>query len=142
MSSGIRSRHHGVEDLLSHLSLVLVLGVVGRDEDLFHRHRAVTLVTDHHLRLAIGTEILELASLAHLGETLGHPVCELDGQGHQLGGLIDGEAEHQPLVAGPELAIDPIGDVRALLLYPVLDLELTGKTLDRSRRSRCVERCR
>ncbi len=123
---GDHRSHYRVEDLLAHLSLVLVLGMVSGDEDLFHGHGAVTLVSDHHLGLAIGAEILQLARLAHLGETLGHPVSQLNGQGHQLRGLIDRKSEHEPLVTGAELAIYTVGDVRALLLDTVLDLQLAG----------------
>ncbi len=100
--------------------------MMGRDQDLLHRHRAVALIAHHHLGLAIGAEILQLPGLAHLREPLGHPVGQLDGQWHQLGGLVDGEAEHETLVTGAELAIHAVGDVGALLLDAVLNLQLTG----------------
>jgi hypothetical protein len=38
--------------------------------------------------------------LARLGKALREPVRQLDGHGHQLFGLVAGEAEHQALVAG------------------------------------------
>jgi hypothetical protein len=50
-------------------------------------------------------------------------MSELDGKGHQLLGLIDGETEHQTLVAGAQVAVDTGRDVGALLMDPVLDFE-------------------
>ena len=70
------------------------------------------LVLDGDLGLAIGSQVVELVALAHLGEPARHAMRQRDGQGHQLGRLTAGEAEHHALVAGAELfAVDAHGDV-------------------------------
>ena len=65
--------------------------------------RHAVLVLDRHLGLAIGTEIGQLAGLAHLGEATRHAVGQGDRQRHELGRLAAGKSEHHPLVAGAEL---------------------------------------
>jgi hypothetical protein len=52
---------------------------------------------------------------ADVGLLLDELVGELDGQGHELGGIAAGEAEHHALVARA-LAVDAHGDVGGLLV--------------------------
>jgi hypothetical protein len=59
--------HDDVEDFLGHLRLLFVRGVVSGDQHLLHRNRAGSLVSDHHLGLPIGTQVVELPGPPHLG---------------------------------------------------------------------------
>ncbi len=61
---------------------------------------AVVVIFHRDLRLAVGTEIVDKALLAHVGELLGHLVREGNRQRHQLGCLVAGVAEHHALIAG------------------------------------------
>ena len=79
--------------------------VLGGHDDRPNALRNAMLVLDGHLGLAVGAEERQLARLADLGEAAGHPVGEGDREGHELGRLAAGEAEHHPLVAGAELVV-------------------------------------
>ena len=61
---------------------------------------AVFVILHGDLGLAVGTQIGQQTLLAHVGQALGHLVCKGDGQGHQLGRLVAGVAEHHALIAG------------------------------------------
>ena len=88
----------------------------------------VLVILHGDLGLAVGTEVVHGAVLAHLGEAAGHFVGQGDGQGHELRGLVAGVAEHHALVTGAvvQLAValllglqgfvHPQGDVGALLV--------------------------
>ena len=84
--------------------------VLGGEHDGVELDRAVTVIGDGDLRLAVGAQVGELVVLAHPGEALGEPVREVDGQRHELGRVVAGVAEHQALVA------------RALLVEQVVDV--------------------
>ena len=71
------------------------------------RFGRVALVVDGDLGLAVGPEVRQHAGLADLGEPLGQPVGQPDRQRHEVGGLVDGVAEHHPLVAGA-LAVEQV----------------------------------
>ncbi len=73
--------------------------MLGREDDGLDRLRDEAFVPHSHLGLAVGAEVVEGAVLAHRGEALGETVCEPDRQGHVLGGLGRGVAEHNALVA-------------------------------------------
>ena len=62
----------------------------------------VHLVADGHLRLAVRPQIRQRAILAHRGQTSTHLVRQHDRHRHILRRLIAGEAEHHPLIAGPD----------------------------------------
>ena len=81
------------------------LGVVlGREHDGVDAHRAVVrVVLDRDLGLAVGTQVVERAVLAHLGQSLGEPLGDRDRERHELRGVVAGVAEHQALVAGAAL---------------------------------------
>src|SRR5206468_11554126 len=55
------------------------------------------------LALAVGAEPGDRAVLAQLGDPVDDPVRQRDRHRHQLGGLVRGVAEHQPLVAGADV---------------------------------------
>src|SRR4028118_739987 len=77
--------------------------VLGAYQHLLDAHGGVALVAHRHLALAVGPQVVELAHLAHLREAAGEGVGERYWQGHQLGRLLAGVAEHHALVAGPYL---------------------------------------
>ena len=102
--------------------------VLRREHDGVEADGPHAVVLDGDLGLAVGAQVGHLTGLAHRREPLGEPVREVDRQRHQLGGVLAGVAEHQPLVAGPLLVervdaaraaldrgVDSLGDVRALL---------------------------
>jgi len=92
--------------------------VLGRHDDRRHPGRQAVPVLDGDLGLAVGPQPGKLARLAGLGQAAGHAVGQGDRERHQLRRLAAGEAEHHPLVAGPQLCrVDPPGDVRRLLLH-------------------------
>ena len=89
--------------------------MLGRDDHRVHPDGAVAVVLHRHLALAVGAQIVHLAALAHLGQPAGQLVGQADGQGHQLGGLVAGVAEHHALVArAADLVVGAEGDVGAL----------------------------
>ena len=104
--------------------------MLGGDDDGVHAHGAAVLVVfDSDLRFAVGAQIVHKAGLAHLGQAHGELVRKGDGQGHKLGRLVAGVAEHHALVAravlklavlaglGLKRAVNAHGDVAGLLVY-------------------------
>ena len=104
-------------------------GMLGRDEHRVNRHRLAVLVDHAHLSLAVGAEVAQLSVAPNLSQPLREPVAQPNRQGHQVGGLVAGEPEHHPLVAGTltiehiftagplaqlESLVDTLGDVGAL----------------------------
>mmetsp|Transcript_20976 Transcript_20976/g.66462 ORF Transcript_20976/g.66462 Transcript_20976/m.66462 type:complete len:461 (+) Transcript_20976:322-1704(+) len=121
----------GLDHVLVEVGGDLVVGdilvVLGGDEDSVHAlgdHGAVlVLVLDGNLGLAVGAEPGADAVLADLGQLVADLGGEHVGEGHELGGLIGGVAEHDALVAGANLlellgahAVDALADVGGLLL--------------------------
>ena len=124
---------HRADHVLSHVGLEQaverdVLGVLAGHDHGVERDRPVALVGDGDLGLAVGAQVGQLAALPDRREPLGEAVREEDRQGHQLGGVVAGVAEHQALVPGALLVervdgpraaleggVDALGDVRALL---------------------------
>ena len=99
----------------------------GRDLD-----GPIVLIADRHLGLAVGAQIREGAILAHGGQALGQALGEVDGHGHEDGGLVARIAEHHALVAradarglvlagARERTVDALGDIGALLVDHVDD---------------------
>ena len=89
--------------------------MLGGDHHRVHTDGAVALVLHRHLALAVGAQVIQQAALAHLGQAAGQLVGQADGQGHPLGGLVAGIAEHHALVAGAaHLVVGAQGDVGAL----------------------------
>ncbi|GAA2990731.1 hypothetical protein GCM10020227_69480 [Streptomyces flavovirens] len=102
--------------------------VLRGDDDRVQAERLVAVVLDGDLGLAVGPQVGDGAVLADLGEAAREPVRQVDRQRHQLGRLVAGVAEHQPLVAGTLLVelvlvaldallvggVDALRDVRGL----------------------------
>ena len=108
---------HGQRDLADKILADLLKRdlrrVLGGDDDRVDAHRAVVLVVLHSdLGLAVRTEIVERAVLAHLGQTARHFMRERDGQRHKLARFVAGVAEHHALVSG---AVGEIVALAALL---------------------------
>ena len=110
-------------------------GVLGRDDDVGDADRLVVLVDHRDLRLGVGTQPRHGAALADAGQLAAEAVREHDRRRHQLGGLVAGVAEHQPLVAGALLGgllagglagVDALGDVGRLLGHQQVDEHLVG----------------
>ncbi len=119
----------GLDDVLHDVLVNLLVGdvglVLGGDDDGVDAdgdHAAVLLlVLDGDLGLTIGAQPLEGSILANVGETLAEAGGEEVGEGHELGGLIGGVAEHDALVTSADLLdalveVDALGDIGALLL--------------------------
>ena len=87
---------HVLADLLKR-RLRRVLG--GEDDRVDADGLAALVVLDRHLRLAVGTEIVDKALLAHVGQLLCHLMGKGDRERHELRGLGAGVAEHHALVA-------------------------------------------
>ena len=105
----------------SRISLVADLrGVLRGDDHRVDADRPVAVELDGHLALAVGPEPGDFARLAGSGEPVEDAMGQGDRQGHQFGRVVAGVAEHQALVAGPDLLarclvlVHALGDVRAL----------------------------
>lgn len=118
-----------LDDVLHDVLVNLLVGdvglVLGGDDDGVDAdgdHAAVLLlVLDGDLGLTIGAQPLEGSILANVGKTLAEAGGEEVGEGHELGGLIGGVAEHDALVTSADLLdalveVDALGDIGALLL--------------------------
>ena len=90
----------------------------------------VLVILDGDLTLRVGAQVGERAALAlpshllglaaNLGELYEQAVREVEREGHVVGGLVAGIAEHHALIAGTLtlglLALDTAVDVGALLV--------------------------
>ena len=90
--------------------------MLGGDDDGLGALGDAERVLDRDLRLAVGAQVGEGAVLAQTGEAQAEVVGEVDGQRHQLFGLVAGEAEHDALVAGALVLADGGVDLLRLLL--------------------------
>src|SRR5438046_112937 len=97
---------HAPDHLFDDLALDLVMAdrrlVLGRDDDRIHAHRAAIVVLDRHLGLAVGPQPGQFAAAPGVGQAAGQLVGQRDGQGHQFGCFVAGEADHHTLVARAE----------------------------------------
>jgi hypothetical protein len=89
--------------------------VLGRDEDVVHRHRLVVDVSYGDLRLAVRTQVVQDLGLPDSRETLGEPMREIDGHRHERARLVAGVAEHHALVPGAL-------EIERVIALPMLDL--------------------
>ena len=97
-------------------SLLTDVGVLAADDHGVNaRGLAVFVVLDRDLTLAVGTQIRQLAVLAHFGQLAAELVGQRDGSRHQFGGLVGGVAEHHALVASAT-SIHALRDVARLLV--------------------------
>ena len=106
---------HFVENRVGQIALRNFFAVLRGDDGGVNARGAAFDVLDCDLGFAVGSEEINFAGLANIGESLGELMRELDGHGHQLGSFVAGEAEHQALVAGAA-GIDAHGDIVGLLL--------------------------
>lgn len=74
-------------------------GVLRGDDDCVEAGGLVTVVLDGDLGLPVRAQVRDGAVLADLGEAAREPVRQVDRERHELGRLVAGVAEHQPLVA-------------------------------------------
>ena len=103
-------------DFLTDLLERHVVVVLRRDDDGVHAFGRVAVVLDRHLRLAVGTQILQRSVFARCGEQTHEIVREHDRQRHQLRRLAACEPEHHALVAGA-------GQLERIFVARVLDFE-------------------
>ena len=93
----------GTDDLLDHVLADGLQGdlggVLGGDHHGIHTGGLAVHILHSDLGLAVGTEVVQLAALTDGGQSLGQLVGQGDGQGHELGSLVAGVAEHETLVA-------------------------------------------
>ena len=87
----------------------------GDDDSVDPHGLAAGVVFHRDLGFAVGTKVRAEAILSYFGKALAKLVGKRDRGGHQLGVLIDGEAEHHALVAGAA-GVDSHGDVAGLLV--------------------------
>ena len=84
----------GVQLFVAHLRAVLA-----GDDHGVHANGLAVVIFHRHLAFAVRAQIIHQAALAHLSKALGKLVCQADGHGHQLGGLVAGITKHHALVA-------------------------------------------
>ena len=106
---------HVLDHVLTNRALTDVVRVLRRDQHVGEPLRDAVLVLDRHLRLAVRTDERQRAVPPDLGQALREAVREPDRHRHEVGGLVAGVAEHQPLVAGAFL-VDAERDVARLLV--------------------------
>ena len=112
--------------------LLDVLGVLGGHDHLLNRRGRSVDVAHRYLGLAVGAQKFQRAVLAHLRESLGEAMGQIDRHGHERARLVAGIAEHHALVArayglvgvgcgrlvalGLEGLVHALGDVGGLLV--------------------------
>ncbi len=111
---------HSVDDVLADVrpqllggDLVVMLG--GEHHRIHDRRLACIAISDRHLHLAIGTQVVERLGAANLREATREPMREHDRQRHELRGFIARETEHHARVAGPA-DVDALRDIGRLLV--------------------------
>ncbi len=109
----------GADDVGDDFAVEVFLSVVpggvvlrGEDDGVDARGSAAE-VLDGDLALGVWPEAGDEGVAAGVFLSLGEGVCELDGEGHEFGGLVAGEAEHHALVARAA-GIDAHGDLGGL----------------------------
>jgi len=107
-------------DAFDDLLLGDVVAVLGADHDGLDASDLVAVVLEGDLALAVGPEEVEDLGLAGFGESARELVGVGNGGGHELGGFVAGEAEHEALVTSALVLVgglvDAPGDVGRLLL--------------------------
>jgi hypothetical protein len=104
--------------------------VLRGDQHALDPHGPAVAVADGDLGLPVGTQVVQRAVLADLGQALREPVRERDRQRHELLGLARGVAEHHALVAGAgDVELVLVGGVDAGLVGVVHALRDVGRLL-------------
>ena len=126
-------RNDLLDDLLDHILAdgreVDILIVLRRDNDGIDVDGFAVLVGNRDLRLAVGTQIFEIAVLAHIRETARELMREHGRERHVLGRFVRRIAEHHALIActdrlcrvhialaGLDRLIDALRNIRRLLV--------------------------
>ena len=111
-------RDDRLDDLLDHCLAQLRVRDVGavlrRDDDGVDRDRLAVEVAHGELGLRVGAQPRQSSVAAHLGLPLHDAVGVVDGQRHQLRGLVARVAEHEALVTRALIEIEPVAFVHAL----------------------------
>ena len=103
--------------------------MLGADHHGVHAHGLIAVVFNGDLAFGVRAQVGQLL-LTQLGEFDQQAVAEVDGQRHEVGGLVAGIAKHQALVASALLFVQAftfvtaLGDVGALLVQGVLNRAL------------------
>ena len=82
-----------------HIGLAGAGSVLGRNHHVIDAHGLAVMVFKRNLGLAVGTEDVHRAVLAHFGKLLRELVCPVNGGGHKGGGFVAGKTKHHALVA-------------------------------------------
>ena len=119
-------REDWLDDLVDHEVLNFGVGdffiVLRGDDDGVDTNRAIFVILDCDLALAVGTKPVDFLLLAGFRQAIGDAVREGDRQRHQFGRFITGVAEHESLVAGADVltlgfvGVHALSDVGALLV--------------------------
>ena len=88
-----------LRDIGTQLLGVDLIVVLGRKHDVVHAAGfAVVAIPDRDLYLAVRPQVAEGLVAPNLGQLASEPVRQRDRQGHELGRVVAGEAEHHPRV--------------------------------------------
>jgi hypothetical protein len=87
----------------------------GDDDGINTDWLAVRIIFDGDLGFAVGPQVWAEAIFSYFGETLGKFVSKRDRGGHEIGVLVNGEAEHHTLIAGAA-RVDAHSNVAGLLV--------------------------
>ena len=110
-------RQHGADDFLDHaffdfLARDVRIMLRGNDHGFDFRRTPVN-VAHRDLRFRIGPQPRQTAVSAHFRLALHQPVGVIDRERHQHVGLVASVAEHQALIAGALVEIEPLAFVHA-----------------------------
>ena len=112
-----------LDDALGDIGVRDAVGVLGADEDGIDAHGLAEGVLHGDLGFAVRAQPGQDAGAAHFRQAVGELMGEVDGHGHERGGLVAGVAEHHPLVAGADAFELGFGDLAALGLERLVDAE-------------------
>src|SRR5581483_9492094 len=99
---------HAVDHGVAELFVVDFGRVLRGNDDAGDARGTSVLVLDGHLRFGVGAEERSFAALSDFREILDQTVRGLDREGHQLGRLVAGVAEHHALIARALLLVQPL----------------------------------
>ena len=108
--TGELRRQRRSNDVLHQRGLHLLVDVDVRrvlrgDQDRLEPDREAVAVFDRHLRLAVGSQEVEDAFLAHLREPARQAVGQPDRDRHEVVGVVARVTEHHSLVAGADFVV-------------------------------------
>ena len=99
------------------------------DDDGFDCYRHLVFIFDGDLCLAVRTQIMEGAILAHLGQLFCQLVCQRDRHRHQLWSIVAGKTEHHALVAGAVVLLGAVG-IFCLQTFVYAQRDVAGLLVD------------